>query len=243
MAESVTITEPETGPEAPVQEAEQTDNQSERPEWLPEKFNSPEDLAKSYAELEKRLSQPKDEAGENTPETEVAEQEETPNTSMESLNKFSEEYHSSGQLSEESFAELEQMGYPRDMVETYIRGTQQQADADVQEVYKAAGGPEGYQELTQWAAQNMTEQEVNLYNQMVAGGTENAKMAVEWLASKRESAEGVEANLVSGKASAPAPDEFRSTAEVVAAMKDPRYGKDTAYTKDVEQKLGRSKVF
>jgi len=26
-------------------------------------------------------------------------------------------------------------------------------------------------------------------------------------------------------------------------MKDPRYGKDAAYTKDVEQKLGRSSVF
>ena len=40
-----------------------------------------------------------------------------------------------------------------------------------------------------------------------------------------------------------AKDEFRSTAEVVAAMKDKRYGSDSAYTKDVEQKLGRSSVF
>jgi hypothetical protein len=38
-------------------------------------------------------------------------------------------------------------------------------------------------------------------------------------------------------------DEFRSTAQVVSAMKDPRYGKDSAYTKDVEEKLGRSSVF
>lgn len=238
MAESITITEPETGPEAPVQEAEQTDNQSERPEWLPEKFNSPEDLAKSYQELEKKLSAPK-EAEETAEEAEV----ETPENTSPSFDKFADEFAEAGQLSDDSFTELESMGYPRDMVETYIKGMQQQAAANVEEVYQAAGGPEGYQELTQWAAQNMTEQEVNLYNQMVAGGTENAKMAVEWLSSKRESVEGVEANLVSGKASAPAPDEFRSTAEVVASMKDPRYGKDTAYTKDVEQKLGRSKVF
>jgi len=53
MAESITITEDPTGPEAPI-EAEQ-DNSSARPEWLPEKFQSPEDLAKSYAELEKKL--------------------------------------------------------------------------------------------------------------------------------------------------------------------------------------------
>ena len=56
MAESITITEDDTGPEAPVAE----DNQSERPEWLPEKFSSPEDLAKSYSELEKKLSGPAD---------------------------------------------------------------------------------------------------------------------------------------------------------------------------------------
>ena len=41
MAETITITQPETGPEAPQEVAQ--DNQSERPEWLPEKFKSPED--------------------------------------------------------------------------------------------------------------------------------------------------------------------------------------------------------
>ena len=51
MSETITITEAETGPEAPQEEAQ--DNQSERPEWLPEKFKTPEDLAKSYSELEK----------------------------------------------------------------------------------------------------------------------------------------------------------------------------------------------
>ena len=78
---------------------------------------------------------------------------------------------------------------------------------------------------------------------MVSGGTDNAKMAVEWLSSKREAAEGFEPSLLQGKASAASKDEFRSTAQVVEAMKDPRYGKDTAYTKDVEEKLGRSSVF
>jgi hypothetical protein len=48
--------------------------------------------------------------------------------------------------------------------------------------------------------------------------------------------EDSEPNLLQGKAQATAKDEFRSTAEVVAAMKDKRYGSDSAYTKDVEQK-------
>ena len=68
-------------------------------------------------------------------------------------------------------------------------------------------------------------------------------MAVEWLMSKRESVEGSEPNLVSGKPQPAMKDEFRSTAQVVKAMKDERYGKDPAYTKEVEQKLARSNVF
>jgi hypothetical protein len=36
----------------------------ERPEWLPEKFKSPEDLAKGYAELQKQFSQGKHKAPE-----------------------------------------------------------------------------------------------------------------------------------------------------------------------------------
>lgn len=236
MAETITIVADETGPEAPVAE----DNQSERPEWLPEKFNSPEDLAKSYAELEKKMSAPKDDAPEDPP-TEQVEPEQS--TGEPQFDKFAEEFASSGELSNDSFDELAKMGYPREMVETYIKGMQTAQTADANAVMDVAGGTEGYKELTDWALNNMPENELQLYNQMVETGTDNAKMAVEWLMSKREAAEGVEPNLVSGKSQAPAKDEFRSTAEVVAAMKDARYGKDPAYTKDVEDKLSRSSVF
>lgn len=236
MAETITIVADETGPEAPVAE----DNQSERPEWLPEKFNSPEDLAKSYAELEKKMSAPKDDAPEDPP-TEQVEPEQS--TGEPQFDKFAEEFASSGELSDDSFDELAKMGYPREMVETYIKGMQTAQTADANAVMDVAGGTEGYKELTDWALNNMPETELQLYNQMVETGTDNAKMAVEWLMSKREAAEGVEPNLVSGKSQAPAKDEFRSTAEVVAAMKDARYGKDPAYTKDVEDKLSRSSVF
>jgi hypothetical protein len=238
MAESITITEPETGPDAPIAE----DNQSERPEWLPEKFNSPEDLAKSYTELEKKLSAPKDD-----PPTDDATTDDTPTEDKENTGpnfaKFSEEYANGGALSDDSFAELEQMGYPKAMVETYLAGMQTNQEADASTVMAVAGGEDGYKDLTDWARDNMAANELEVYNQMVATGTDNAKMAVEWMMSKREAAGDVEPNLVSGKAQAASKDEFRSTAQVVAAMKDPRYGKDAAYTKDVEQKLGRSSVF
>ena len=236
MAESITINAEETGPDAPAVEAVATDNQSERPEWLPEKFNSPEDLAKSYAELEKKMSGPKE---DNKAEAETPE----PTQVTQQFSKFSEEFANSGKLSDDSFSELEKLGYPKDMVEAYIRGVQANTSSDVDAVMAVAGGTEGYKDLTSWASQNVSESELKLYNQMVETGTDNAKMAVEWLMSKREAAEGVEPQLISGKSKGAPKDEFRSTAEVVAAMRDARYGKDSAYTKDVEEKLARSSVF
>lgn len=232
MAESITITESETGPDAPV--AEQ-DN-STRPEWLPEKFATVEDMAKSYGELEKKLSGPNEE-----PET--VEEAEAPKSEGPKFDKFAQQFADEGALSDESFKELEGMGYPREMVDTYIKGMQSAQTADTDAVMSVAGGTEGYQELTEWAKANMETNELELYNNMVGTSTDNAKMAVEWLMSKREASGGVEPTLLSGKSAAPAKDEFRSTAEVVAAMKDARYGKDSAYTKDVEEKLGRSSVF
>ena len=239
MAESITITEPETGPDAPVAE----DNQaSERPDWLPEKFNSPEDLAKSYTELEKKLSAPKDTPADNEATTDENPTDDNEST-IPNFDKFSQEFADGGALSEDSFAELEQMGYPKEMVETYIQGMQSTQEADANTVMAVAGGKDGYKDLIDWARDNMAANELEVYNTMVANGTDNAKMAVEWMMSKREAAGDTEPNLVSGKAQAASKDEFRSTAQVVAAMKDPRYGKDSAYTKDVEQKLGRSSVF
>ena len=61
MVEQVTINkEEETTSEKPVEEQ----STQSKPEGLPEKFNSVEDLAKSYSELEKKL-------GEQTPKEEV----------------------------------------------------------------------------------------------------------------------------------------------------------------------------
>jgi len=238
MGESITITEAETGPDAPL------DNSSERPEWLPEKFNSAEDMAKSYSELEKKLSGGSTEDKQEQVEAPPDQTDDAPkDDGSPNFTKFSEEFSDKGELTDDSFKELETMGYPKEMVEAYIRGTQQGSDADVSAVMDVAGGTDGYKDLTEWASENVQEAELKLYNQMVETGTDNAKMAVEWLMSKREGAEGVEPNLLSGKSKGSPKDEYRSTAEVVAAMKDTRYGKDTAYTKDVEEKLGRSSVF
>ena len=52
--------EPEEKPEVeqqPQAETELPQEENERPPWLPEKFSSAEEMAKSYSELEKKLGQ------------------------------------------------------------------------------------------------------------------------------------------------------------------------------------------
>ena len=48
--------------------------------------------------------------------------------------------------------------------------------------------------------------------------------------------------MLSGKAAQTSGDVFRSQAEVVAAMSDPRYDRDPAYRNDIYEKLDRSDI-
>ena len=56
-----------------------------------------------------------------------------------------------------------------------------------------------------------------------------------------QDAVGYEGNMIQGKASQ-AVEGFRSQAEVVRAMGDPRYEDDPAYRQDVYDKLERSNI-
>ena len=49
-------TQEEVKPDTSVAKTEEQTKEETRPEWLPEKFKTPEDLAKSYGELEKKMT-------------------------------------------------------------------------------------------------------------------------------------------------------------------------------------------
>ena len=75
---------------------------SERPEWLPEKYSSAEDMAKAYSELETKLS------GSDEEVAEEAEPDTNPTTGMsqEDMQKYSNEWAENGTLSDETYDEL-----------------------------------------------------------------------------------------------------------------------------------------
>ena len=116
-------------------------------------------------------------------------------------------------------------------------------DAEMNQVYNSAGGEAEYAKLTSWAAQNLSETKLDAFNDMIDRGNSTAiQIAVAGLRAEYEAQEGYEGRMLTGKAAKSSGDIFRSQAEVVQAMNDPKYDRDPAYRQDVYDKLERSNL-
>lgn len=204
-------------------EAQQQAPAADRPGWLPEKFQKPEDLAQAYMALEKRIG-----SGQKADFT--------------GLEQYSEEFAKNGDLSEESIKAIVGMGLPEPIVRAYVDGQKTVLQNNMNSVMSLAGGEEQYQSMTDWAANSLDESEIDAFNQIMdSGNMSSIRMAVQGLKARYEQANGSSSGrLIQGEVAGPSGGAFRSVAEMVMAMKDPRYAKDPAYRKDVEQRVALS---
>lgn len=161
------------------------------------------------------------------------------------LTKYETEYLANGELSQESYNELINAGIPKSMVDGYITGQEAVAQRIMDEVHAIAGGTDGFHAMSQWAARNVPYDELVAFNHIMAGGKkELITLAVTGMVSKWKSAVGSQPKLTQGRVSAPSRVQgFASSAEMVKAMQDKRYGKDPAYTRSVEDRVARSNIF
>ena len=252
MVDKVEITSPETTTDKPVEETKPTQS---KPEGLPEKFNSVDELVKSYSELEKKLgeqSQPTKESVDPVSKTEV--KQEQPKSDLDIATKavdsaglnmetLSEEFAKDGKLADGSYKSLEKAGIPKEYVDRFIAGQQAIADQQSATVKNLVGGTEAYDSMSEWAGQNLTETEKQAYNTAVnSKDLEAVKLAVVGLKARYAQSTGSEPTLVEGKASPSGEQGFASWAQVTQAMSDPRYAKDPAYQAEVKNKLANSKI-
>ena len=117
-------------------------------------------------------------------------------------------------------------------------------DESIAVLMQTAGGQEQYDQMIGWATDNFSQQEIDMYDHVMDSGDAAAAMfAVQALKNAYREATGRDGELLTGS-SAPADpsNNFRSQAEVMEAMNDPRYDKDPAYRQDVFDKLDRSNV-
>ena len=116
-------------------------------------------------------------------------------------------------------------------------------DEDVEALQNVVGGSEQYDQIIDWAKDNLSEQEISMYDHVMESNDPIAMFfAIRALGNSYVNAVGTDGELLTGTASNNPRDVFRSQAEVIEAMSDPRYDSDPAYRQDVFDKLEQSPV-
>ena len=213
------------------------------------KFQDAEELEQAYLELQRKLGsrEPQDQVPEEGEEQETVEdQEEAPDADF--LNSLWNEAHT--EYSQETLEKLKELRAV-DIAQMHLE-YRQQAESEtpkyevaskeqVATIQQSVGGEKAYGDMMQWAAQNLTEQEVQMYDTVMDRGDPLAMyFAAQALNGRYRDNAGYDGQMVTGKAPVQKADVYRSQAEVVAAMSDPRYENDPAYRDDIFQKLERS---
>ena len=120
---------------------------------------------------------------------------------------------------------------------------EQLTEAQAQELFKMVGGEKAYQSMINWAGQNLSQEEIQMYDSVMGKGDPNAIFfAVQALNSKYSDSVGRDGQMLSGKSAKSEDNSFQSQQELVQAMSDPRYDNDPAYRRMVLNKLANSDV-
>lgn len=230
----------------------------EEQRMLAGKFEDAEALEKAYLELQQKLGgnngdeeqglqdNQDNEEGNNEEEVEVS-------PAVELISNASQQFAETGQLSDEVREQFNSMS-SQDLVDAYMSmqgnlpAAPQQAEdiseGDINFIKNSVGGEQGYAQLMEWAGEALDETYVDAFNQLTELGSPAAiQLAVAGLKAQYEQDNGYEGRMLTGGDSkASSADVFRSQAEVVAAMNDPRYDRDPAYRNDIFEKLDRSNI-
>ena len=259
MAETLTVN---TEPESEVLTPEEQDSlkvgeelQAEQEGLLAGKYKNEKELETAYLELQKKLGSKEDAVQENQEATEEVKEEEpkaeeTPAVAL--LTEASKEYYDNNNtLSKETIEKFSEMS-SQDLVNAYLEmqknAPPQEEGPDVSEaqintIQNSVGGQKEYDKIISWASSNLEQNEIQAFDNLVASGNVDAiKLGVSALQSKYREVNGYEGRMLSGKGADSKGEVFRSQAELVQAMNDPKYDNDPAYRADIIAKLDRSDV-
>ena len=254
-----------------LQAEQEAASQGEEAQKILGKFNSPEELAKAYQQLERKLGQPRDRSIETAePEAPAAPQEYNRETSVNDYGEFLSDKFEEAQLNPYEMAaawergddvssyveKLTNTGIPKQVIEQYLARPEAQApaeggltDSDVAELKGMVGGDRQFQQLSQWAAANLDPQELADYNAAVDSGNKGAiRWALRTLQARSADTGAREPELIGG-GTASKTAVFESQAEVIEAMNKTNdrgqrlYEVDSAYRRKVEKMLAASDVF
>ena len=212
---------------------------------MPEKFKSPEDLAKAYENLEKKQGEQNTDTPEESTE-EKADDSNQPTTELvsDAIQQASEAFYESGELTDKNYEDLEKAGISREIADDYMEGKRASNTARETEIQNTVGGKDNYASMIEWASDSLAKDEVEAFNEIADYGSQEAKkMAVKGLYARYMSEDGGSSvNIAKGATSGSTIQPFGSMAQVTTAMKDKRYQQDPSFRREVEQRISISNL-
>ena len=215
-----------------------------RPAALPEKFKSVDDLAKAYVELEKAFTKSRQEAPKTETKTEAPADPAAPATEAGMDLAALEAEAASGELSAETYAKMAAKGFDKAATDSIIEGRRALAERQLDDLATVAGGREELKSVLAWAGKELPKAQVDAYQSALStGNADLVKLALSGIVSAFRTANPSEPTKVSGVPAGVQGSDvkpFASNAQLVAAMRDPRYAIDPAYRADVAKRLAAS---
>lgn len=235
------------------------------------KFSTPEDLEKAYKELETKLGQQsqqpaedEDDASEATDADATTDDEDKGKAPEDTETVYGKvvsdalasaevdataaaaEFEKEGTLSEDTFTKFAEAGFPKEVVEAYLRGVSAPvaeaeglAQSQIDAIKGSVGGDEGFASLQEFISSQYTPEQKEAYNAAIGSGDfEKALGAVNAAKLNHAKEIGTETALLGGKAVNNGG--FESEAAEREAMRDPRYKTSQAYRDEVAVKLMKS---
>ena len=218
---------------------------SKRLKWP--KFKNPDGSvnvtawAQSYAELERnftqsRMSQPAPQPAPQGPQP--APQPAPQGFPMDAV--MTHAAQNGGQIAPQVYQALNARGFDKSTVDSIVEGQAALAERRAQAVYDDFGGKDNYAKVREWASANFSQEEKHAFSRILNyGNPTEIKMATQAMRARYEAANGSGGSPFEGHGSSGGQPAFRSTAEMTAAMRDPRYASDPAYRNDVMQRVAR----
>ena len=214
---------------------------AEQDNLLAGKYKDAQELESAYLELQKKLGESSDEE----PAVDEAEEEEVETSpAVDMITAASQEFAQDGELTQETRDALAELD-SSELLDAYMSMQQPPApdltDADVSALKASVGGEDAYEEITGWAANALPDADLEAFNNTVENGSlAQIQLMMAGLQARYQAENGYEGRQLQGKPPSNTGDTFRSQAELIAAINDPRYDRDPAYRNDVLMKLERS---
>jgi hypothetical protein len=244
---------------APVQPAAEG-----RPEWLPEKFASVEQLLDAYKQLSSKTDAPDSGSESKAPDQETQPQQKQEGTEQQNgadsvdferqvieaaglqYDAVANEIAQSGTLSDATYESLAKAGYPRSLVDGYMRGQQALYEQYNDTILREVGvSRDDYARLTEWAKASLPAKDLEAYDAAIlSGDVAKAVFALKGLKGAFDAKQGSPpAKRAEGANGGAGPaDVYANRDQYLADVGKPEYATSEDFRAKVAAKITRSRA-